>query len=88
MTTTAITISTDGDGCKPQAPSRIYVGIDVGYKVHVVAAIPMSWFNRHTDIRKGIAGSGLRPCLSPATLPVSASSSTTWTVSPRTTVTS
>src|SRR5262245_45945935 len=29
------------------SPPRIYVGIDVGYREHVVAACPLTTFNRH-----------------------------------------
>jgi len=44
MTTSAIIVSTNKQD-SPLRPERIYVGIDLGYREHVAAAIPLAAFN-------------------------------------------
>jgi len=44
MTTSAIIVSTNKQD-QPLRPERIYVGIDLGYREHVAAAIPLAAFN-------------------------------------------
>lgn len=48
MTTTEITAgSSDGSDTPAASAQRIYVGIDIGYKTHVAAAIALATFNVH-----------------------------------------